>query len=700
MANNSNPNVPEPTGNVNGWKIIAIKISPYLFLAPCNWESDQQIAEHRTFDWLRERDTLCPIGSLVMAAPPDVPLVVRFGSFEADIRSGELRCNGAMVRLQQKPFQLLKVLLEHPGRLLTREELRQRLWEADTFVDFDSSLNTAITKLREALGDSAEEHRYIETLARRGYRFVAAVEPPPRLWPAVVQSPLPSVMAKQIRNTRPALRRIRMAALACLVGLVILLTYVAYSRSHRGSSEVRVMLAVLPFDNLGPDVSEEYLSDGLTEETITQLGELSPDRLGVIARTSAMRFKKTRQGIDQIGRELHVNYIVEGSIRKEATRVRVTAQLIRVHDQTHLWAASYDRNIGGVLDLQGEIAQAIASAIEIKLSPEQQKRLASSHPVSLEAHDAYLMGRYFWNRRTSGTLKKAISHFEQAIQIDPNYALAYAGLADCYAVLPNYSNVSDREAELKTEAAATRALQLDPNLGEVYATLAIVSEARWKWAEAETRFKQAIDLTPNDATIHQWYADYLEQVGRLDEAAVELKKAQELDPLSVIINAFVANQLYLERRYDDAIAQSRKVLEMEPTRTDFRNQLGLVFVTKGLLNDAIAEFRTIRDLSPNDPKPIGLLGAVYAISGKPQEARKALQELDALAKRGQPRSEFYSALVHIGLGEKDQGFQLLNRAVDEHIGEIAWLKSSPAFDSLRADPRYDLLLKRMNFPTD
>jgi TolB-like protein len=488
------------------------------------------------------------------------------------------------------------------------------------------------------------------------------------------------------------------AALAAILALAV------YLGMHRGSGSTpvsaRAMLAVLPLDNLSAEPGQEYFSDGLTEEIITELGRLNPERLGVIARTSVMRYKKTQRGIDQIGQELGVNYVLEGSVRKQADQVRVAVQLIRVSDQTHLWAASYDKNSRDVLGLQAEVAQALSRAIEIKLTPDGAAHLARTATVNHEAHDAYLMGRYFWNRRTSGTLEGAISYFEKAIQIDPNYALAYAGLADCYAVLPNYSNVSDREAELKTEMTATRALQLDPKLGEVYATLAIVSEARWDWAEAERRLKQAIQLSPNYATTHQWYADYLQQIGRLDEASPELKKAQELDPLSVITKAFTAYQLYLERRYDEAIAQSKKVVEMEPTRTDFRNQLGQIFVAKGMRNEAIVEFRKAREISPNDPRPIGLLGAIYARSGQRYLARKELKELDDLAKRGIRHAMFYSALIHLDLGEKEQGFELLNRAVDEHIGDIGWLKVSPAIDYLRSDPRYDQLLKRMNFPTN
>jgi len=513
-----------------------------------------------------------------------------------------------------------------------------------------------------------------------------------------------SVAASETRRNK------RRAVLACIgivaVALLTLATYFEMRRlsgtSSLGASNTaassRAMLAVLPLENLSLEPEQEYLSDGLTEEIITDLGQLSPQRLGVIARTSVMQYKGTQKRIDQIGRELGVNYILEGSIRRQVDQVRVSVQLIRVNDQTHLWAASYDKTFRDVLGLQTEIAQAVSRAVEIKFTQEGAGRLTRTTTVKNDAHEAYLMGLYFWNRRTSGTLEEAISYFEKAVRIDPNYAPAHAALAECYAVLPMYSSMSDRAAELKTEAAATRALQLNPNLGEVHATLAIVSEARWEWEEAEGRFKLAIQLSPNDVTTRQWHADYLQQLGRLEEASAELKKAQELDPLSVITQAFAAYQLYLERRYDEAIAQSKKVVEMEPTRTDFRNQLGQVFLAKGMLNEAIVEFRKAREISPNDPRPIGLLGAIHARAGQRHLARKELKELEDLAKRGISRAVFYSALVHIDLGEKEQGFELLNQMVDEHIGDIGWLKVSPAFDNLRSDPRYDSLLKRMNFP--
>jgi TolB-like protein/Tfp pilus assembly protein PilF len=456
------------------------------------------------------------------------------------------------------------------------------------------------------------------------------------------------------------------------------------------------MLVVLPFENLGPELEQEYLNDGLTEETITQLGELNPRRLGVIARTSAMRYKKTREGIKQIGKELHVDYILEGGVRQQAQRARITAQLIRVSDQTHLWAASYDRNIGDLLTVQGEIAQAITQAIEIKLTPEERARLAAMTSVSHIADDDYLKGRYFWNERTAEALSKAIGYFEHAVQEDPNNTLAYAGLADCYAVLPNYSDTPASEAQAKAEAAAGKALQIDPTSGEAYATLAALSSSRWDWAEAGKKFQRAIELSPNYATAHQWYAEYLQQIGRIDEAAVELQRAEQLDPLSVVISGMLAQQFYFQRQYKDAIAQFQKVLAMDPAFPGIHLHIGLIYLATENSHEAIKEFVKERTTSPDDPMLIALLGYAHAMGGQPDEGRKAIRELARLGKRHAVPAFDY-AVVEISLGDKDEAFRLLNKSVDEHYWLMALIKSSPFFDTLRGDTRFKILVARV-FP--
>jgi TolB-like protein len=324
--------------------------------------------------------------------------IQRFGAFELDLRSGELRKKGVRIRLQEQPFEVLTVLLQRPGEVVTREELRSAIWPADTFVDFDNSLNTAINKLREALGDSADSPRFIETLPRRGYRFIAPVN-----------GVKPVSASKQLATGK-------------------------------------IMLAVLPFDNLSGDREQEYFSDGLTEEMINQLGRLHPERLGVIARTSAMKYKHANKGIDQIGSELGVDYVLEGGVRRAGEHLRITAQLIQVTDQTHLWAESYERDLRDALALQSEVALAIASEINVKLTPQQRTRLANTRPLIPAAYEAYLKGRFYWNKRTADGVKKGIEHFEKAIEKDPSCPLAYVGLADSYGTLGFYAYAAPRDA--------------------------------------------------------------------------------------------------------------------------------------------------------------------------------------------------------------------------------------------------------------
>jgi TolB-like protein/DNA-binding winged helix-turn-helix (wHTH) protein len=396
-----------------------------------------------------------------MAARPDVPSVVRFGAYEADLHSGELRKDGTTIRLQQKPFQLLTVLLENPGRLVTREELRRRLWDSDTFVDFDNSLNTAITKLREALGDTAEEHRYIETLARRGYRFVSTVgeeigtppagrtaEPPLEAPPRPEEVPaVPSVSESKGRSlARWVIVTAALAASLLFLGGRLLKRSVSPFPN-------RVMLAVLPFDNLSPD-SGDYFSDGLTEEIITDLGQLNPARLGVIARNSIMLYKGKAVPVGKVGQDLGVQYVVEGSVRRYGGRARVSAQLIRVSDQTHLWAQNYEYELGDILKLQAEVSSAIAREVRVELVPVRQARLGSSHTVNSDAYDAYVRGRYYWNQRTQEGLAKGLEYFERAAALDPNYAPAYAGIADSYGVLAGMEFERPETAFPKAKAAA------------------------------------------------------------------------------------------------------------------------------------------------------------------------------------------------------------------------------------------------------
>lgn len=460
----------------------------------------------------------------------------------------------------------------------------------------------------------------------------------------------------------------------------------------------KVMLAVLPFENLSGDPEQEYFSDGLTEEMIAQLGRLQPQRLGVIARTSAMQYKKTDKRVDQIGRELGVDYILEGSVRRAGHRVRITAQLIQVSDQTHLWAENYERDVADVLALQSEVAGRIADSLAVELLPAQQARLASVRPINPEAHEAYLRGRYYWNKGTEEGLKKAIGYFNQAIEKDPAYAPAYAGLAESYALFGDFEILPPKEAYPRAEAAATKALELDDTLAEAHTALGLVRlEYDRDWAAAEREFKRAIELNPSYPTAHQFYSWYLGAVLRPDECIAEGRRALELDPLSVFRNADLGITLYLVGQYDRAIEQSQKALELDPNLDYAHWTLGLAYVQKAMYEEAIAHLEKAVTFSGDSPRYVASLGYAYAVAGRRREARKVLDKLKDLSKQRYV-SPYFIATVYAGLGDTEKALEWLEKAYQDHSGWLAYVQWQPEFAPLRSDPRFRDLLRRMNFP--
>jgi TolB-like protein/DNA-binding winged helix-turn-helix (wHTH) protein/Flp pilus assembly protein TadD len=642
-----------------------------------------------------------------MPALPDVPSVVRFGPYEADLRSGELRKNRTTVRLQQRPFQLLAVLLENPGSLVTREELRHRLWAADTFVDFDNSLNTAITKLREALGDTADEHRYIETLARRGYRFVATVSEEIATDPAGRMVELPLVVpprsqevpavptASESKGRSTVARWLFLTAVAVVGGLLFWGTR-RLNRSVAAPPN-RVMLAVLPFDNLSPDVGQDYFSDGLTEEIITDLGRFNPARLGVIARNSIMLYKGKAVPVGKVGQDLGVQYVVEGSVRRYGGRARVSAQLIRVSDQTHLWAQNYEYELGDILKLQAEVSSAIAREVRVELVPVRQARLGSSYTVNSDAYDAYVRGRYYWNQRTQESLAKSLEYFERAAALDPNYAPAYAGIADSYGVLAGMEFERPETAFPKAKAAALKALELDESLAEAHVSLASVFAYYWDWAAAEREFRRALELNPNYATAHQWYSEYLSNVGRLQEAVGEMSRARELDPLSPNIAASLALAYSLAGDPRQGLAAARKAVEQYPDNHFAHWNVGFAYLHSGEYEQAILALNRALSLSYRAPYVLGLLGYTYAGAGRRKEALHLANELEQLATKGESVA-FYRAMIYTALGDKEKAFRFLDVAIREHKHPIpVGLHDRMMFNSLRSDPRWAELVGKV-FP--
>ena len=604
-----------------------------------------------------------------------------FGVFEVDLRAGELRKNGLRIRLQEQPFQVLAILLERPRGLVTRDELRKRLWPADTFVDFDHGLNKAISKIREALGDSAENPRFVETVARRGYRFLAEV---------TVLDELPAKPAvRQRRPPWPLAWKISGFAMALV--LVSLTAWIFRSRI-RPPSGIQ-SLAVLPLESLSGDASQDYFADGMTDELITDLGQISA--LRVISRTSVMSYKGTRKPLQQIARELNVDAVVEGTVLRSGQQVRITAQLIQASADKHLWAQSYEGDLRDTLALQNKVARAVAEQIRINLNPQEQAALKNVKVVNPDAYEAYLKGRYFWNKRTADGLKKAIDYFNQAIEKDPNYAQAYTGLADSYALLGDweYGVLAPKEAFPRAKAAATKALELDSTLGEAHTSLAFSLDLfDWDWGSAEKEFRRAIELNPGYATAHQWYAWHLIVLGRNGEAIAEMRKAQNLDPLSLIISADMADALLITRRYDESIQQSRKTIDMDPNFAVAHYQLGQAFVQRHMYNEAIAELQKAIEFSGGNPTCTSNLAYAYAVSGRRKEAVKILNELKKRSNHGFSNASEI-ALIYTGLDEKDQAMAWLERAYEERFNPS--ILQRPAFDPLRSDPRFQDLLRRI-----
>ena len=634
--------------------------------------------------------------------------VVRFGTYEVSLESGEVRKAGVRIRVQQQPMKLLEILLERPGEVVTREELRGRVWADESFGDFDQAVNIAIAKLRSALGDSAENPRYIETLPKRGYRFIADVsvvdadarskrpEPSARDLPGSqekktdlgheIQGVGLAVASK--RRLWPA-RRV-MVALVLVLSLPILAVWLFRSRG-RAPEGIR-SLAVLPLDNLSADASQNYFADGMTDELITDLAQISA--LRVISRTSVMVYKGARKPLPQIARELNVDAVVEGTVLRSGDHVRITAQLIEASTDKHLWSQSYEGELRDTLALQNRVARAIADQIRINLTTQEQAALKNEKVVNPEAYESYLKGRYFWNKRTADGLKVALAYFNQAIEEDQKYAQAYSGLADTYVLLGDweYEVLSPDEAFPKAKAAAIRALELDNTLSDAHTSLASLGMFDWDWQSAGVEFRRAIELNPSYATAHQWYAWHLNLLGRKSEAIAEMRKAESLDPLSLIISADMADVLLVVRLYDESIQESRKTLEMDPNFAVAHFELGEAYAQKRMYSEAIAELQRAIALSGGSTTFTSNLAYAYAVSGRRNEALKIMNDLKTRSSRNP--SEI--ALIYVGLDEKDQAVKWLEKAYDEHFNPSILLR--PGFDPMRSDSRFQNLLHRIGLP--
>jgi TolB-like protein/DNA-binding winged helix-turn-helix (wHTH) protein/Tfp pilus assembly protein PilF len=627
-----------------------------------------------------------------MASPGQGPRIIRFGAFELDVQSGELRKQGLKTRLTPQSFQVLLLLLERPGEVVTREQLREALWPADTFVDFEMGVNSAVKKLRDALGDPAENPRFVETLPRRGYRFIAPMEKPAAL---AQDEPAPASPVEPARAVQERTTRRRTVAVAAVIAVALAAGATwgwRRARAARAAAPIRSVV-VLPFENLTGNAEQNYFVDGVTEALTTDLAQIRA--LKVISRTSAMQYKGARKPLPQIAGELGVDAVVEGAVMRSGERVRVSAQLIDALTDHHLWARSYDRELRDVLGLQSELAQAIAQAVQVEVRPEERRRLSRAAAVHPEAYENYLKGRFYWGLRGRENILKAAGYFQQAIADDPAYAQAYSGLSDVQRGFSVNGVAPPRECMPKAEAAARKALALDDTLAEAHASLAgVLYEYHWDWEGAEREFQRALDLDPNYAEGHRAYAVYLLMVHRNQEALREAERARERSPLSPVINVELAYALARAGRYDEALERLRQTRELDPNFFRLGPTLALTYAQRGDFAKAIAVFEERKARTGHAAAPAGpLLAYLYGVTGRRAEALRALRALEdpSRQQRVGPQGR---AIAHLGLGDKAEAVALLERACEERAIDVLYF-SGLLFDGLHDDPKYRDLVTRM-----
>ena len=568
---------------------------------------------------------------------------LRFGSFELDVRSRELRKDGSCIRLQEQPFEILRVMLERPGDVVSRDELCKRLWPDGTFVDFEHSLNAAVKRLRAALGDDADNPRFVETLPRRGYRFIGTA---------------------------------------------------AIDTEEPGGGLPRVRLAVLPFTNLSDAVGQEYFTDGLTEEMITQLGERCRGRIGVVARWSSMVFKGTTERAREIGKALGADYLLEGSVRRQGERVRITARLVETAGETHLWAETYEHHLTDSFSVQADVAARVAESLTTELSP-ADAAAPRAPATSVTAYQEYLQGRYFWNnwlRPDDEGLEQALSRYTEALRIDPSFAPAHAGAARVHVARALNYRERPRSALETARAAAKRSLELEPRMSEGRLALADVRRMlEWDWRGAEAAYVEAIALNPSQENSHRGYATMLAALGRHTEAIREIDRAVELDPLCLVVGTSAAFVRYLAGDYDGALAHCRRTTDIDPQYLPARRLVGAVYLQIGRTEDAIAVLDAAHAEASHDAVYAAYLSNAKALAG---DAAGAAELVAGLPRLGATRylSRYHLALAHVGIGDCDSAFAALEQAVVDSDPALIYLAVEPRFEPIRPDPRYARLL--------
>lgn len=616
-----------------------------------------------------------------------------FGDFRLDAVQRALFRKDELVQLTPKALETLLFLVERHGQIVDKKELMDAVWPG-TFVE-EVGLARNVSVLRKILSDQQDEQSFIETIPKRGYRFSAPVIELP-------QSPsggrVENILQQHSRTG--AFRKALVWAVPVGLLLVSAAVYLSWNRFFQPTSLAshRTMLAVLPVQNLTGDPSLEYISDGLTEEIIAELCILNPSRLGVIARTSSMVYKKTDKTVDKIGRELGVDYVLETSVRQSPSGLRITTQLIRTRDQTHLWAENYDRAPGDILTLQSDVARQVAYRTSLNLEPRAQAKLSAPRTVKPEVYDAYLKGRFFWNKRTPEAMMSAEGFFQKAIQADPGYAPSYAGLADCYQVMVNLEQLKIDKGFAQARKAAQKALELDGTLAEAHTSMASIKEDfDWDWQGAEAEYKQALEFNPNYATAHHWYSNYLAGLGRFDQAIAELKTAKELDPLSPVIDVDLGQAYCLAGNCGRGIEQLKKTLEIYPDFAEAHGALSEMYAHQGMYDQYLAEQEKEDKLTPSRLHRRWLSAYALAKAGRKQEALEALRQFEKIQPAPQHK-DYAIAVIYAGLGEDEKAFDRLERARMSHDPWMAYFRGDMKLDFLRSDLRYDELIRRMNMP--
>ena len=640
---------------------------------------------------------------MVTTSSRNLPL--RFGVFELDLNTGELRKSGRAVRLRPQAAKVLGILASRPGQLVTREDLQGQLWGQETFVDFEHSINLCIREIRTALSDDAATPRYVETLPRQGYRFIAPIHDSDRSAkdPAVdLQGSAPA------NGTTPIILAPRrsywpLALLGALVALAIAIVAAVTNpgdwrgRWFAGATKPVHAIAVLPLQNLTGDSAQDYFADGMTEALTTDLARM--ESLQVISRTSTMQYKTAKKSLPVIARELNADAVVEGSVQRAGNRVRVTAQLVRAADDRHLWAETYERDFSDILALQDDVASAIAKQIETKLGGPQPQSLSKARAISPEAYETYLKANYYLDQFD---LQKSIEYYNQAIKLDSNFAPAYAHMARAYFFLAFFGTVSPKEGWGKVKEAAALAVEKDEHLPEGHGALGLAKlHYDWDFVGAEREFKRGLELNPNNADIRHDYAHYLMAMGRVVESEAESKRALALDPMGDALNSCLCWHSFAARDYDQSVRLAQKFLTSQPDDPWELTILGWDYQQKRMPEQAVAKFRKAVEGTKDTPFNsfyLAALGHGYALAGNRPEAEKVLQTLSDRGKKSYV-SPFDLAVIHAGLGEKDEAFTLLEKSIAERSTFLVYTKWEPRLDPLRSDPRFTQILKRIGLPT-